>query len=144
MAGSSTSSTWPSSRESRSSPSTCKPVSSGPHRSIRSWIYGGSVAFHAALALGAVMLPGQQHTESVAIELADIRKKNEKPKPPPPPPPPPPKEKPKPPPPPPPSHERAKIAAEPAQAGAAPEPLGPAGFADLGGLSRGNGGGRGG
>jgi protein TonB len=117
-------------------------VSKRAGRTVRTWIYGGSVVFHAALALGAVLLPGEQHTESVAIELADIRKKNERPKPPPPLPPPPPKEKPKPPPPPPPAHERAKTASEAAKPEALPpEPVGADGFADLGGVSLGNGGG---
>jgi protein TonB len=103
------------------------------------------VIFHAALALGAVLLPGQQHTESVAIELADIRKKNVRPKPPPPIPPPPPKEKPKPPPPPPPPTEKAKTAPEPSKVEALPpEPIGADGFADLGGVSLGNAGGGGG
>jgi periplasmic protein TonB len=114
-------------------------------RRIVMWVYGGSLVLHVALALGARMLPSEQKAESVAIELADIRKKNEKPKPPPPPPPPPPKEKPKPPPPPPPSHDRAKLAPEPAKAEAPPpEALGSDGFADLGSVALGNGGGGGG
>jgi protein TonB len=119
-------------------------VNKDARRSIRVWIYGGSVALHAALALGTVLLPAEQKTESVAIELADIRKKNEKPKPLPPPPPPPPKEKLKPPPPPPPK-EQAKVAPEPVKEEAPPpEPLAADGFADLGGVSLGNGPGAGG
>jgi protein TonB len=108
-------------------------------RALRNWIYAGSAVFHAALAAGAYLLPNEQHTESVAIELADIKKKNEKPKAPPPPPPPPPKEKPKPPPPPPPPPQaQAKAAQEPAKAEApAPEPLGSDGFADLGSVALG-------
>jgi periplasmic protein TonB len=111
-------------------------------RALRIWLYTGSAVFHGALSVGAYLLPKEQHTESVAIELADIKKKNEKPKPPPPPPPPPPKEKPKPPPPPPPPPQtQAKAAREPAKAEApALEPLGADGFADLGSVALGNGG----
>lgn len=100
--------------------------------------------FHAALAVAAYFLPKEHRVESVAIELADIKKKNEKPKalpPPPPPPRPPPTEKPKPPPPP---KEKAKIAAEAPKEAPAPEPLGADGFADLEAVSLGNGGGGGG
>jgi protein TonB len=115
-------------------------VSKDARRPIRVWIYGGSVVLHAAFALGAVLLPAEQKTESVAIELADIRKKNERPKPPPPVPPPP-KEKPKPPPPPPKPQTQAKIAAEAPKA-ETPPPLamGSDGYADLG-IALGNGGG---
>jgi protein TonB len=102
-------------------------------RALRRWIYFGSASFHVALAVGAYSLPSEQRTESVAIELADIKKKNDKPKPPPPPPPPPPKEKPKPPPPPPPPQAQAKVAPESVKPEApAPEPLGADGFMDLG------------
>ena len=70
-------------------------------RSIRGWIFGGSVALHAAFAVAAVLIPKPERAETAAIELADIKKlKKEPPKPPPPPPPPPAQEKPKPPPPP--------------------------------------------
>ena len=108
-------------------------------RALRRWIYAGSATFHVGLAAGAYLLPNEQRTESVAIELADIKKKNEKPKPPPAPPPPPPKEKPKPPPPPPPPQAQAKAAQETVQhEQAAPEPLGADGFADLGSVALGN------
>jgi protein TonB len=108
-------------------------------RPLRAWIYAGSAVFHAALAAGAYLLPNEQHMESVAIELADIKKKNEKPKPPAPLPPPPPKERPKPPPPPPPPPQtQAKATREPAKAEApTPEPLGADGFADLGNVALG-------
>lgn len=108
-------------------------------RSLRSWIYLGSVVFHGALALGAYLLPKEHHTESVAIELADIKKKNEKPKPPPLPPPPPPKEKPKPPPPPPPPPQaQAKAVQEPTKTEAPAAESTTDGFADLGSVALGN------
>jgi protein TonB len=114
-------------------------------RPIVTWIYAGSLAFHVAMAAVAKSLPSEHKVESVAIELADIKKKNDKPKPPPslPPPPPPPTEKPKPPPPP---KEKAKIAAEaPKEAPPPSEALASDGFADLGdAVSLGNGGGGGG
>jgi periplasmic protein TonB len=105
-------------------------------RALRTWIYLGSAVFHGGLAVAAYLLPKEQHTESVAIELADIKKRNEKPAPPPPPPP---KEKPKPPPPPPPSPPaKAKAVQEAAKAEAPPvEPLGSDGFADLGNVALG-------
>jgi periplasmic protein TonB len=105
---------------------------------LLAWVYGGSAVFHAALAVAAYFLPKEHKVESVAIELADIKKKNEKPKPvvPLPPPPPPPTEKPKPPPPP---KEKAKLAPEAPKEAPAPEPLGADGFADLEGVSLGNG-----
>ena len=113
-------------------------------RAIRSWIIGGSVAFHAALAVAAVLIPKPERTEAVAIELADIKKKKEPPKPPPPPPPPP-QEKPKPPPPPPPrAQAQAKVAAEATKTEALPPMvMSDDGFADLGGVALGNGGGGG-
>jgi protein TonB len=114
-------------------------------RSIRSWIIGGSVAFHAALGTAAVLIPKPERGETAAIELADIKKKKEVPKPPPPPPPPPPQEKPKPPPPPPRAQaSQAKVAAESTKAEALPPmPMSDDGFADLGGVALGNGGGGG-
>jgi protein TonB len=114
-------------------------------RPIIMWIYGGSLVFHLAMAAVAKSLPAEHKAESVAIELADIKKKNEKPKPQvaPPPPPPPPTEKPKPPPPP--KESKAKIAAEaPKEVAPAAEPLGSDAL-DLGdAVSLGNGGGGGG
>jgi periplasmic protein TonB len=107
-------------------------------RSIAFYVYTGSVIFHVALALGAVVLPKPKRSDVVAIQLAEAKKKKDPPKPPPAPPPPPPAEKPKP-----------KAAAEPrAQAKIAPQetkapdvlpPIagGADGFADLG-ISLGN------
>ena len=113
-------------------------------RSIRSWIVGGSVAFHAALAVAAVLIPKPERTEAVAIELADIKKKKEPPKPPPPPPPPPPQDKPKPPPPPPRAQAQGKVEPTAAKAEALPPmATGEDGFADLGGMALSNGGGGG-
>jgi protein TonB len=112
------------------------------------WIYGGSIAAHAALAAVTLALPREQHAEAVAIELADIKKKQEPAKPPPPPPPPPPphEEKPKPPPPRPAAQAQAKVAPEAPKAETTPPPLdfGADGFADLGGVALGGGGGSGG
>jgi protein TonB len=108
-------------------------------RSILPWIYAGSVAAHAAFAAITLALPAAKSNEAVAIELAEIKKKNEPPKPPPPPPPPPPKEeKPKPPPPRPAAAAQAKVAVEPAKAADLPPvEMGADGFADLGGVSLG-------
>ena len=95
------------------------------------------MVFHAALAVGAVLLPKPERSgESVAIALAEIKKSNQEVKPPPPPPPP---EKPKPPPPPPPPQAQAKVAPEAKAEEAAPEPAGADAFADLGGVAMGNG-----
>lgn len=114
-------------------------------RSILPWIYGGSVAAHVAFAAITLALPAAKSNEAVAIELAEIKKKNEPPKPPPPPPPPPPKEeKPKPPPPRPAAASQAKVAIEPAKVpDAPPAELGADGFADLGGAALGGGSGDG-
>jgi periplasmic protein TonB len=113
-------------------------------RSIRAWIFGGSVALHAAFALAAVLIPQPERAEAAAIELADIKKKKEPPKPPPPPPPPP-AEKPKAPPPPPRAQAAAKTAPESAKAEAPPQtmPMSEDGYADLGSVALGNGGGGG-
>ena len=109
-------------------------------RSIRSWIFGGSVVLHAAFAVAAVLIPKPERAETAAIELADIKKKKEPPKPPPPPPPPR-EDKPKPPPPPPRAQSQAKVAAQEATKAEAlpPMPVGADGFADLGGVALGNG-----
>jgi periplasmic protein TonB len=101
------------------------------------------VALHAVLFTTVALIPKPERAEAAAIELADIKKKKEPPKPPPPPPPPPPQEKPKPPPPPPRAQAQAKSAPDSAKA-AAPSalmPMGEDGFADLGGVALGNGGG---
>ena len=52
-------------------------------RSVRSWIVGGSVAFHAALFTTVALIPKPERAEAAAIELADIKKRKEPPKPPP-------------------------------------------------------------
>jgi periplasmic protein TonB len=116
-------------------------------RSIRTWIIGGSVAFHAALAVAAALLPNEDRHETAAIELSDIsklRKKDPPKPPPPPPPPPPPEEKPKPPPPPPKAQAQAKVANDAPKMEAPPVAMGEDGFADLGGVALGNGSGGGG
>jgi protein TonB len=106
-------------------------------------VYGGSAALHLGIGAGAGLLPNTKKYETVAIELADIRKKSEPPKPPPEPPAPKPHEENKPRPhleaPPPESEAKAKLEAAPAQesAGAA---AGGDGFADLG-IALGNAGG---
>ncbi len=89
-----------------------------------------------------VLIPKPERAEAAAIELADIKKRKEPPKPPPPPPPPP-QEKPKPPPPPPRAQAQAKAAPDSAKAAApaALMPMSEDGFADLGGVALGNGGG---
>ena len=105
-----------------------------------SWIvYGGSIALHMALAIGAVMAPTKKRHQAVAITMADHKK--EKP------------EKRDTPPPPPPKAQAARAkstpAPKPAAAKAEPPPsaapqAAPApGFADLG-LTLGNGSGAGG
>ncbi len=115
-------------------------------RSILPWIYGGVIAAHLAFGAVTALLPTPERSEAVAIELADIKKKKEPPKPPPPPPPPPPTEdKPKPPPPRPSSQPQATLAAEQPTADALPPSpdVGADGFADLGGVALGGGGGEG-
>jgi protein TonB len=108
-------------------------------RSISFFIYTGSIAFHAALAIGAVALPKPKRTETVAITMAEAKKKPAPPK----------DDPPKPPPAPPPQPaSKAKLAPSPAPAPAraaeAPPPsaaaaAGPVdGFADLG-FAMGNG-----
>ena len=115
-------------------------------RSILPWIYGGVVAAHLAFGAVTALLPTPERSEAVAIELADIKKKKDPPKPPPPPQPPPPKEdKPKPPPPRPASQSQAKIMADQPKVDALPPmpEVGADGFADLGGVALGGGGGEG-
>lgn len=113
-------------------------------RSLRAWIFGGSVALHAAFAVAAVLIPKPEgRAETAAIELADLKKpKKEPPKPPPPPPPPPAQDKPKPPPPPPRAQAQAKMAPDAPKAEAPPPmAMGADGFADFGNIALGNGGG---
>jgi periplasmic protein TonB len=106
---------------------------------IRGWVYGGSFALHAALAVTTLALPNEKRAENAAIELADLKKAKKEPPKPPPPPPPPPEDKPKPPPPPPKAQSQAKVAAEAPKAEAPPVDMGADGFADLG-VSLGGGG----
>lgn len=103
------------------------------------YIYGGSVLLHAALAVGAIMLPKSTTKEAVAIELHEAKKKKEPPKPQAPPPPPPAVEKEKPRPAPTPQQAQAKVAPVAKAATEAPPPveMGADGFADLG-VSLGN------
>ncbi len=115
-------------------------------RPLLNWIYAGQRRVSRGAGGGRLFIAQAEHeVDSVTIELADIKKKNEKPKapPPPPPPPPPPTEKPKPPPPPQ-AQTKAKMAAEAPKDAPAPEALDSEGFADLGGVALGNGGGGGG
>jgi protein TonB len=101
-------------------------------------VYGGSVLLHAAIAVGAIMLPKSTTQESVAIELHEAKKKAEPPKPQAAPPPPPPVEKEKPRPAPTPQQAQAKVEATPKAEAPPPLPMGSDGFADLGGLALGN------
>jgi periplasmic protein TonB len=106
--------------------------------SLLFYIYGGSVLLHAALAVGAIMLPKSTTKEAVAIELHEAKKKKEPPKPPAPPPPPPAVEKEKPRPAPVQQQAQAKVAPVAKAAEAPPPvPMGADGFADLG-VSLGN------
>jgi protein TonB len=101
------------------------------------------VVVHAVLFATIAVIPKPERAEAAAIELADIKKRKEPPKPPPPPPPPPPQDKPKPPPPPPKAAAQAKAAmdAPKAEIPQSLMPMGEDGFADLGGVAIGNGGG---
>jgi protein TonB len=112
-------------------------------RSLLFWIYAGTIAGHLAFGVVTALLPTPERSEAVAIELADIKKKKEPPKPPPPPPPPK-EDKPKPPPPKPAAQSQAKLSAQAPKADLPPMPeVGADGFADLGGVSLGGGGGEG-
>ena len=103
-------------------------------RSASFFIYVGSIAFHGALAVGAVALHKPKRTETVAITMTETKKKPAPPK----------EEAPKPPPPPPPEKAPSKAKAAPSPASAplraaeAPPPSDSApsssgdGFADLG------------
>ena len=101
--------------------------------SLLLYIYGGSVLLHAAIAVGAVLLPKSETKEAVAIELHEAKKKKEPPKPPAAPPPPTPIEKEKPRPAPVPQQAQAKVAPVAKTTEALPPvPMGSDGFADLG------------
>lgn len=95
-------------------------------------VYGGSIALHVALAVGAILAPSTKRHEAVAIAIAEPEKKPK------------PEKKDPPPPPPPPPASRAKSAPAPKPAAtpeppplAAPVAAAPA-YADLG-LTLGNG-----
>ena len=100
---------------------------------------------HLGIGVGAGLLPNTKKYETVAIELADIKKKTEPPKPPPEPPAPKPHEESKPKPhveaPPPESEAKAKVESTPAPENAGASGAGD-GFADLG-IALGNAGGPG-
>jgi periplasmic protein TonB len=106
-------------------------VSKGKTSSVLLYVYGGSVLLHAAIAVGAVLLPKSTTQQAVAIELHEAKKKKEPPKPEAPPPPPPPpveKEKPRPAP----APAQAKVESVAKTEAPPPVPLGSDGFADLG------------
>ena len=109
--------------------------------SIAYFVYGGSLLFHAALALGTVAMPAPRTSVATAITLVEEKKKKEPPKPPPAPPPPPKAEdKPKPRPAPQPAAATAAGEGRPggeSRSAPPPLPVDNAGFADLG-VSLGN------
>jgi protein TonB len=104
--------------------------------SIAYFIYGGSLLFHAALAVGTVLMPKPQTSVATAITLVEEKKKKDPPKPVPPPPPPP-KAEDKPKPKATPQPQQAKVAPETKTEAPPPVPVDNAGFADLG-VSLGN------
>jgi periplasmic protein TonB len=114
-------------------------VSKRRSSAIAYFVYGGSLVFHAALALGTVLMPKPQTSVATAITLVEEKKKQEPPKPAPPPPPPPKAEdKPKPKPaaqaqP----QQQAKVAPEARTDTPPPMPVDNGGYAELG-LSLGN------
>ena len=87
---------------------------------------------HAAIAVGAILLPKSTTQQAVAIELRQVTKKKQPPKPQPPPPPLPPPEREKPRPAPAPARAQAKVESLPKAEPPPPVPLGADGFADLG------------
>jgi protein TonB len=108
-------------------------VSKRRHSTIAYFVYGGSLLFHAVLALGTVLMPKPQTSVATAITLVEEKKKQEPPKPPPPPPPPPkPEEKPKPKPAATAQAQQAKVAPEAKTEAPPPMPVDNGGFADLG------------
>jgi protein TonB len=120
-------------------------VSYRPNSWVLVLIYGGSVALHVGIGVGTEWIPKTKKYESVAIELADIKKKTEPPKPPPEPPAPKAHEENKPKPhveaPAPEPEAKAKLEAAPAPESAGSPGAGD-GFADLG-IALGNSGGPG-
>jgi protein TonB len=116
-------------------------VSSQRRRTIAFYVYGGSLLFHAALAVGTIVMPAPHTSVATAITLVEEKKKKEPPKPAPAPPPPPKAEdKPKPPPAAqqPQQQQQAKVAPEAKPEVLPPMPVDNGGFADLG-VSLGNG-----
>jgi periplasmic protein TonB len=107
-------------------------------RTLAYWVYGGSIVFHAGLALVTVAMPTPHTSQATAITLVEAKKKAEPPKPPPPPPPPPKAEdKPKPRPAAQAQPQQAKTVQEAKPEALPPVPMDNAGFADLG-MSLGN------
>jgi protein TonB len=104
-----------------------------PASEILLFVYGGSVLLHAALAVGAILLPKSETKQAVAIELHEAKRKKDPPKPPAPPPPPPVAPVEKPPPASAPEKAQAKVDSTPKATDALPPvPMGADGFADLG------------
>jgi periplasmic protein TonB len=103
-------------------------------RTIAYWVYGGSLVFHAVLALVTVAMPTPHTSQATAITLVEAKKKAEPPKPPPPKP----EDKPKPRPAPQAQQQQAKTVQEAKPEAPPPVPMDNAGFADLG-VSLGNG-----
>jgi protein TonB len=102
-------------------------------RSLAYFIYGGSLVFHAVLALVTVAMPKPKTSQATAITLVEAKKKAEPPKPAPPPPPPPKHEdKPRPRPQPQAQQQQAKTVQEAKPEAPPPVPVDNAGFADLG------------
>jgi protein TonB len=103
-------------------------------RALQPWIYAGSIALHGAFALVLSLLPAPERTQTVSIELSEIRKRAAPPKPAHEPPPAPKESK---------AFPRAQpVAPAPVKVAAAPAnelARGPAveadGFADLGGVA---------
>jgi protein TonB len=102
-------------------------------RSIAYWVYGGSLVFHAGLALVTIAMPKPTTSQATAITLIQEKKKVEPPKPAPTPPPPKHEDKPKPKPHPTPQPQQQQAKVEEVKPEAPPPlPVDNAGFADLG------------
>jgi protein TonB len=101
--------------------------------SIAYYVYGGSLLFHAGLAVVTILMPRPQTSVATAITLVEEKKKKEPPKPPPlPPPPPKAEDKPKPKPAAQAQQQLAKMVPETKTEAPPPVPVDNAGFADLG------------
>jgi protein TonB len=115
-------------------------VSKRRGRAIAFWVYGGSLVFHAVLAVVTIAMPKPKTSTATAITLVEEKKKKkDPPKPPPPPPPPKQEDKPKPKQTPQPQsqQQQAKVAPETKSEAPPPVHLDSEGFADLG-MSLGN------